>query len=390
MRIAHLTATFPPVSGRGRQHGFRFAREQAARGEQVEVFTAPAAGEAPDPGAAIVHRIKPVFAIGNAPLIPSLARVEGFDVVHLHYPFIFGSELTLLGRLRRAAALPGPARPLQEPTRRRRRSRGPVRDLRAHRRTAPDRRGRPRLRALHRPRAVGLLPAARGRRGSREADRDAERRRRGAVLAGRGRERAAGAARDPRRRHRRRLRRDARPRPPLQAPRRRDRRPRPARRRARPPARRRRRRAARRLSRGRRRRGRRRARPLPRRGPARRAARGAARDRPLPAHHRAARVVRDRPDRGDGLRAAGDRDRLPGRARRGRRGCDRAAHPPGRSGAVARAIGELVDGGPGGPGGTWRTRTRKAVVEWSWPQLVDRMDAAYAEAIEARRRRMGG
>ena len=49
-----------------------------------------------------MHRIEPVFAYGNAPLIPALARVEGFDVLHLHYPFIFGSELTLLGRLRRA------------------------------------------------------------------------------------------------------------------------------------------------------------------------------------------------------------------------------------------------------------------------------------------------
>jgi glycosyltransferase involved in cell wall biosynthesis len=65
------------------------------------VFTAPAEGTPPDPGRATVHRIEPAFAIGNAPLIPRLARVEGFDVVHLHYPFIFGSELTLLGRLRR-------------------------------------------------------------------------------------------------------------------------------------------------------------------------------------------------------------------------------------------------------------------------------------------------
>ena len=49
-----------------------------------------------------------MFAIGNAPLIPSLRTIEGFDVVHIHYPFIFGSELTLLGRLagrRRAQAL---------------------------------------------------------------------------------------------------------------------------------------------------------------------------------------------------------------------------------------------------------------------------------------------
>jgi glycosyltransferase involved in cell wall biosynthesis len=108
LRIAHLTATFPPYPGGAGNTAFRFAREQAERGDRVEVFTAPAPGEPPDPGAAVVHRIDPVLAIGNAPLIPSLARVEGFDVVHLHYPFIFGSELTLLGRLRarrRAQAL---------------------------------------------------------------------------------------------------------------------------------------------------------------------------------------------------------------------------------------------------------------------------------------------
>ena len=101
MRIAHLTATFPPYPGGAGNTAFRFAREQAARGHRVEVFTAPAAGVAPDPGKAIVHRIEPAFAIGNAPLIPSLAQIGGFDVVHLHYPFIFGSELTLLSRLRR-------------------------------------------------------------------------------------------------------------------------------------------------------------------------------------------------------------------------------------------------------------------------------------------------
>jgi glycosyltransferase involved in cell wall biosynthesis len=50
-----------------------------------------------------VHRIPPVIAIGNAPLIPRLARLTGFDVLHLHYPFIFGAELVLAGRLRPAA-----------------------------------------------------------------------------------------------------------------------------------------------------------------------------------------------------------------------------------------------------------------------------------------------
>ena len=108
LRIAHLTATFPPYPGGAGNTAYRFARGQAERGHHVEVFTAAAEGEAPDPGEAIVHRVDPVMAIGNAPLIPSLARLDTFDVVHLHYPFIFGSELTLLGRAsrrRRGAAL---------------------------------------------------------------------------------------------------------------------------------------------------------------------------------------------------------------------------------------------------------------------------------------------
>jgi glycosyltransferase involved in cell wall biosynthesis len=101
LRIAHLTATFPPYPGGAGNTCYRFARGQAGRGHHVEVFTAAAEGDAPVPGGAIVHRIEPVLAIGNAPLIPKLARLGSFDVVHIHYPFIFGSELTLLSRLRR-------------------------------------------------------------------------------------------------------------------------------------------------------------------------------------------------------------------------------------------------------------------------------------------------
>ncbi len=103
LRIAHLTATFTPYPGGAGNTCYRFARGQAERGHHVEVFTAAADGEAPDPGGAIVHRIEPVMAIGNAPLIPKLARLDSFDVVHVHYPFIFGSELTLLSRLRRSS-----------------------------------------------------------------------------------------------------------------------------------------------------------------------------------------------------------------------------------------------------------------------------------------------
>jgi glycosyltransferase involved in cell wall biosynthesis len=108
LRIAHLTATFPPYPGGAGNTCYRFARGQSERGNHVEVFTAAAEGRPPDPGGAIVHRIAPAMAIGNAPLMPQLAKLDSFDIVHLHYPFIFGSELTLLGRLRkrsRSAAL---------------------------------------------------------------------------------------------------------------------------------------------------------------------------------------------------------------------------------------------------------------------------------------------
>jgi glycosyltransferase involved in cell wall biosynthesis len=108
LRIAHLTATFPPYPGGAGNTAHRFAVGQAERGHEVSVFTAPAPGEPPPTPGVVVERIEPALAIGNAPLIPSLARLSGFDLVHLHYPFIFGSELTLLARLgrkRRSQAL---------------------------------------------------------------------------------------------------------------------------------------------------------------------------------------------------------------------------------------------------------------------------------------------
>ncbi len=105
LRIAHLTATFPPYPGGAGNTAHRFAVGQAERGHHVEVFTAPYEGAVPPSPDVEVHRIDPVFAIGNAPLIPKLAAISGFDVVHVHYPFIFGSELTLLARMRRRARL---------------------------------------------------------------------------------------------------------------------------------------------------------------------------------------------------------------------------------------------------------------------------------------------
>ena len=155
--------------------------------------------------------------IGNAPLIPSLARVAGFDVVHLHYPFIFGSELTLLGRIsrprRRQALLVHYKNRLVGKG-----ARGVA--FAAYEQTvAPFLVGAAdRICVLSRgPCSLGPVSAADRRERSGQADRDAERRRHRAVLAGAGPDRPAGLAGDRRGRHRGRLRRDPRSRPPLQA-----------------------------------------------------------------------------------------------------------------------------------------------------------------------------
>jgi glycosyltransferase involved in cell wall biosynthesis len=89
------------------------------------------------------------------------------------------------------------------------------------------------------------------------------------------------------------------------------------------------------------------------------------------------------------VRAARDRDRLPGRTRRDRRGENGVLVPPGDADAVARALRELADVGPGSRRELGEAGRAKAVREWSWATLVDRMDSAYAEAIATRRARMG-
>jgi glycosyltransferase involved in cell wall biosynthesis len=104
MRIAHLTATFPPYWGGTGTVAFNQAKGLAERGHDVHVFTGTQGSPSDDPPGVTVHRIEPAFAIGNAPLLPELARLRGFDVVHFHHPFIFGTEMALLGRMRRRRA----------------------------------------------------------------------------------------------------------------------------------------------------------------------------------------------------------------------------------------------------------------------------------------------
>ncbi|MBC7227274.1 MAG: glycosyltransferase family 4 protein [Thermoflexales bacterium] len=94
MRIAHVTATFPPYyAGTGIVCYYQ-AQELARRGHSVAVFTAAYPfGDGLSPEGVSVRRLSPLFRIGNAPFLPGLLGLRDFDLIHLHYPFIFGAEM---------------------------------------------------------------------------------------------------------------------------------------------------------------------------------------------------------------------------------------------------------------------------------------------------------
>jgi glycosyltransferase involved in cell wall biosynthesis len=99
LRIAHVTATFPPYHGGTGNVCYHNARELARRGHQVHVFTAamPGAPAHELRDGISIHRLRPLVRVGNAALLPGLPRaLRGFDVIHLHCPFIPGAELTAL------------------------------------------------------------------------------------------------------------------------------------------------------------------------------------------------------------------------------------------------------------------------------------------------------
>ncbi len=100
MRIAHLVATFPPYYAGSGNACFYQAEALAARGHAVEVFTASYPGVPHDPVGVRHPPLRARCRLGNAPFIPQLALIDGFDVIHLHQPFIFGAEAALAAHAR--------------------------------------------------------------------------------------------------------------------------------------------------------------------------------------------------------------------------------------------------------------------------------------------------
>lgn len=98
IRVAHVVATFPPYWAGTGNVAYHNAVELARRGLDVTVFTSPAGtSDHQDPPQIRVRRLTTPVRFGNAPLTPDLlAALSRFDLVHLHWPFIFGAELTWL------------------------------------------------------------------------------------------------------------------------------------------------------------------------------------------------------------------------------------------------------------------------------------------------------
>jgi glycosyltransferase involved in cell wall biosynthesis len=98
LRIAYVTPTFPPYrAGMGNvayQHGLHVAR----LGHRVDVLTPrlPWARDAECLGLPVT-RLFPLLRVRQASFTPTLvSRLRGYDLVHLHCPFVFGAQLVWL------------------------------------------------------------------------------------------------------------------------------------------------------------------------------------------------------------------------------------------------------------------------------------------------------
>jgi len=94
LKLAHITSTFPPYWAGTGNVAFHNARILHERGHDVSLFTARYSDDDDMDMPFKVRRLPAQFRVGNAPLTWGMvSELRGFDVIHLHYPYIFGSEL---------------------------------------------------------------------------------------------------------------------------------------------------------------------------------------------------------------------------------------------------------------------------------------------------------
>lgn len=100
MRIAHIAPVFPPIRGGMGTTAYQQARALAHLGADVTVFTRRDARPASRPVGVEVVELPALLVKGNAACLPQvLWRLQGYDLVHLHYPFFGTAELVAARRL---------------------------------------------------------------------------------------------------------------------------------------------------------------------------------------------------------------------------------------------------------------------------------------------------
>ncbi|MDD4412422.1 MAG: glycosyltransferase family 4 protein [Patescibacteria group bacterium] len=106
MKIAHVICTFPPYKGGMGNSALNFALYTAKLKHNITIIT-PEYNRPTDfsffENIIKVNRINPVFAYGNAAVLP-VKKIDWdqFDIVHLHYPFYGTAEQ--IARLKRSGA----------------------------------------------------------------------------------------------------------------------------------------------------------------------------------------------------------------------------------------------------------------------------------------------
>lgn len=102
MKIAHVVCVYPPYKGGMGNSVYNFVKYLTNNGYQIKVFTADY-NEKDDllsKNNDNIERIKPFFKIGNAAFLPQLLwKLNGFDIVHLHYPFFGAAEYILIKKI---------------------------------------------------------------------------------------------------------------------------------------------------------------------------------------------------------------------------------------------------------------------------------------------------
>jgi glycosyltransferase involved in cell wall biosynthesis len=100
MKIAEVSATFPPYNAGTGNVCYHNSLELKKLGHDVTVYTGRRSNlEKENSKSLSVKYLKPLFTVGNAPFLPQLLKLKDYDIVHLHYPFFFGAEFVYLNSI---------------------------------------------------------------------------------------------------------------------------------------------------------------------------------------------------------------------------------------------------------------------------------------------------